>query len=249
MRLNKLLNKYTTIKKIHLNQLKNKTFAIDLSIFFYKFIRSKNNCINIEKNYLLDFEKQINKLHKYKIIPIYIFDGKPNPEKQITLKYRKEVRLSIKEKLQKNPYKSELKKKLIIFNHTYKNELIHLFNDKQIKYILAKGEADDECIDLFKNKQIDGVFTEDNDILLGKATVYKNLNNYNDYVYEYNINNILKQLNMSYKDFISICILAGTSYSKKWCDIFDAYALYLYNQLPKIPYTRIPDMYKIIYNI
>jgi 5'-3' exonuclease len=107
-------------------------------------------------------------------------------------------------------------------NNKDKELLIELFNANECRYIQAKGEADDELINLYSQNIINGVFTEDNDILVGKTRIYKNFNNYKNYVYEYEINSILRQLKISYEDFISICILAGTTYSQKYCDIFDA---------------------------
>jgi len=241
-RLNSLLNRYTTKRRVHLSQLKGKTIAIDLSIFFYKFIRSKNNTDN---NYIDYFEKQINQLLRYDVTPIYIFDGKPGPEKQNLLAERRQTRDKCKQKIKDNANHVQnkiLEKKIITFKKRDKFRLIELFNKRTIEYICAEGEADEQCVKMYRERTIHGVFTEDNDILLGKVKIYKNLCEFKDVVYEYCIFDILRQLQISYDNFISICILAGTSYSPKWCDIFDAFDLCKFGKLPNIP-DALKEMY------
>ena len=74
------LNKFLTNKcseeaiyKVHLSSLKNKIIVIDTSIYMYKFL-GQNKLI--ENFYLL-----VSILLHYKITPIFVFDGKPPPEK------------------------------------------------------------------------------------------------------------------------------------------------------------------------
>ena len=57
-----------TITTIEYEELRNKTIAIDISIYLYKFKYGNNN-------FLLNFIKQIYKLKEFEITPIYVFDG------------------------------------------------------------------------------------------------------------------------------------------------------------------------------
>ena len=82
--LNKLLKKHCIngIIEINLKELKNKTIALDTSIFLYKYTYSGNM--------LQSFVQQLQHLLKYNITPIYIFDGKPTEEKNDLMLERKE---------------------------------------------------------------------------------------------------------------------------------------------------------------
>ena len=75
------LNKYLTerctnksIGKKHLSFFSNKILVIDTSIYMYKFISHGDL---LEDMYLF-----ISILLEYSIIPIFVFDGKPPPEKK-----------------------------------------------------------------------------------------------------------------------------------------------------------------------
>lgn len=63
-----------SITKIHLSKLSGKKLVIDVSIYLYKFL-SENALL--ENMYLF-----ISILKQYDIIPVFIFDGKPPPEKK-----------------------------------------------------------------------------------------------------------------------------------------------------------------------
>ena len=83
------LNKYLrdnceSIKPIHLNYLRNKIIAVDISIYMYKFLAE--NAL-LENMYLM-----ISIFRKYNIKPIFIFDGKPPQQKNETLEERKTIR-------------------------------------------------------------------------------------------------------------------------------------------------------------
>jgi len=63
-----------SIKKTHLKELTGKTLVIDASIYMYKFLIENTL---IESMYLF-----VSILKHYKITPIFVFDGKPPPEKK-----------------------------------------------------------------------------------------------------------------------------------------------------------------------
>jgi len=101
-----------------------------------------------------------------------------------------------------------------------------LFDERGVKYIQAVNEADDVCCELFSNGTVSGVFTEDNDLLIGGAMIYKGLNNSNDVVFRYDIETILNELGMCYDVFLQLCLLSGSTYTKKVDNIFNIYNQY-----------------------
>ena len=81
--LNYLVKRYNrnSIKELTLYDLKNKVIAVDLQLYLYKaLIQNKNP---IEEIY-----KQILQFERYKIKPVYVFDGKPPKEKMDELHKR-----------------------------------------------------------------------------------------------------------------------------------------------------------------
>lgn len=243
-KLNKFLKHYApnSIKPKTLYQLKNKIMAIDFSIFYYKFKKSKSN-----RTLLESFNYQIETFNFYKITPIYIFDGKPDENKSETINERNREIKKYKDKLnyENNPKLLEkYEKKTVKLNNYDINNCKKLFKENNVKYIQASGEADNLCCQLYKDNKIYGIFTEDNDLLLGGGLIFKGLNNFNDRIFEYNITNILYDLNISYNIFLRICLLSGSTYTKKIDDIFNLYENYTKN-------NRIDDKYsekQFLYN-
>lgn len=89
------LNKYlrtncpNSIKNIHLSNISGKRVAVDISIYLYKF-ESENALIKNMYQMLCVFRK-------YNILPVFIFDGKPPPEKNALLQKRKEDKVEAQE--------------------------------------------------------------------------------------------------------------------------------------------------------
>ena len=75
-------NASPSINFCRLAELSGKKIAIDISIYMYRFASEDTL---IESMYLM-----LSIFRNYNIIPIFIFDGKPPPEKRELLKKRKE---------------------------------------------------------------------------------------------------------------------------------------------------------------
>ena len=80
-----LINKYAqeSVCEKYLNSYENKVIAIDLSIYLYRFIYKNGEPLEL-------LTKQIMRLLKNKVIPLYVFDGKPPKEKNDVLDERSE---------------------------------------------------------------------------------------------------------------------------------------------------------------
>lgn len=85
-------NSKKSIEYTKLNKLYGKTLSIDTSIFLYKYLYN-------DSDYLYCFLKQILKLLKNGIIPLYVFDGKPPEEKNELLNERRTKKQIIKVKI------------------------------------------------------------------------------------------------------------------------------------------------------
>ena len=213
------------ISEQNLAKYKEHTFAIDTSIFLYKFMYSGK--------FIDSFIQQIKKLRKFSITPIYIFDGAPPKEKQDTIEDRKIAREKIlnkiesiteqlsdiniteedKKKLEKD--KNIVEKRLITITRQDVINLKRTFDILGVKYIQANCEADLICCHLYKSGRVQGCISNDMDFLpSGCGLLLRNYNNSN-IISEYNLKKILESLQISYDQFVDFCILCGCDYTIK----------------------------------
>lgn len=200
--LNKYLNKHiiSGIKHISLSNLRNKTIAIDISIYLHEF--------NIDNHLILNFTTMIELFKKYNIIPIFVFDGPP-PKEKITCAKNMQEKSS-----------NKIKKCDTL-------QVKQLLDKYDIKYIKSKGEGEKTCGKLVKNYNVDGCLTNDTDIFMyGVNKIYRNLDLKQHKVDEYTLSKILYELNITYDIFKIICIMAGTDYNKQIIHIFKGFKIY-----------------------
>jgi flap endonuclease-1 len=187
----KFLNIYypKTIKKIDIEDFEKKKIAVDISILLYQVviaIRNSgadmlNNQGEVSSHILGLFNKTINFL-KMNIIPVYVFDGKPPEFKFKILNNRKEVKQKAYEKLHEDiPEDEKIKyfKRTVSISKKQYEECMELLDIMGIPYITAIEEADSQCAELVKSGLVDGVLTEDMDIMtFGGTKIYRNLLSY-----------------------------------------------------------------------
>jgi hypothetical protein len=212
-----------SITKIHLSKLSGKELVIDVSIYLYKFLSED---ALLENMYLF-----ISILKKYDIKPIFIFDGKPPPEKKQLLIKRlgdkmeaEKKYLNIKEELlsEQNKEKKEekllemelLKKQFIRVKDDDLRKVKDLFDAYGVSYFVAPSEADQLCAYLNKNQQVWGCISDDMDMFLyGCKFVVRHISLLNHTAVLYDTDKILSDLNMSSQIFNEIMILSGTDYN------------------------------------
>ncbi len=214
----------SSITQISLRKLYGKSISVDTSIYLYKF-KADGALID-------NFYKMCCLFKQHNITPIFVFDGKPPPEKNKTLSIRKEKKEKaeseynqFKAKLEKNPTRRErrqiiikmnqLKRKFIRIKNKEIRKVKELFKSYGISYVEAPEEADKLCVKLVLENEAFACLSEDMDMFAyGCPYVLRYLNLITGNVVLYNLANILTQLSLSMKEFRSICILAGTDYFK-----------------------------------
>lgn len=218
----KTVSKDAIIKK-NLQELNNKVIAVDISIYLYRFL-AENSLL--ENMYLM-----ISLFRYYNIIPIFVFDGKPPSEKFNIIEKRQKdknlaeikhnelqaslinikdsnTRVEIEETL------NNLKKKFIRLKKNDVRCVKELLDAFGAYYIEAIGEADELCARLVIKKYAYACLSEDMDLFLyGCPRVLRYLSLTNESVIIYNLNLILKDLNLTFKEFKEICVVAGTDYN------------------------------------
>jgi len=248
-----LIKKYcmNAIETVDLSEFNGSKIAIDTSLYLYKIKYTHNGKI------IDGFVKQIMRLIKNGIVPVYIFDGKPPEEKENTLKERKERKLLLNDKIINlqdflnkikngeevlDPLKHQVKdidendnisvrpckiediseeidklnKMNINITQEDIKELKKLLYLMGIPYIDADGEAEVLCARLNSLGYVSACLSDDTDILANGGKVFiKSFNNTKNIVVKYTLEIILKDLGLSYKEFVDLCILSGCDYSEK----------------------------------
>jgi flap endonuclease-1 len=234
-----LIEKCKSIKKTHLKNFKDKNIVIDTSIYMYKFL-SENALIE-------NMTKMIVMFRKYNINPIFVFDGKPPPEKKELLKERKNFKSKAQEKydeLYQSSINGEnvsmeelnmLKSQFLKLSENDIQSVKDLFDSMNITYLISSTEADPLCVYLVNSNKVFACLTEDMDMFVyGCNRIMRSIDLENHNIIFYCIKNILNELNISFLYFKQILVLSGTDYN-----IGSSTNLYttlnLYNKYKKIP--------------
>ncbi len=212
-----------SIRKIEIQQLQGKQLVIDASIYMYKYMADD---ALIENMYQL-----ISILLLNNIIPLFVFDGKPPPEKYDLITKRKEVKKIAEDKYselllkyentddkneKQNMMKEmvELKNKFVRVTNKDKERVKELLTAFGIMYYESTNEADEICAYMVKSGKAWGCLSDDMDMFVyGCTRVLRNISLINKTVILYETPNILKELCMTDIDFKQIMVLSGTDYN------------------------------------
>jgi flap endonuclease-1 len=222
-------NASPSIKLCNLAELSGKKIAVDISIYMYRFASDDTL---IENMYLM-----LSVFRYYNIIPIFIFDGKPPPEKRELLQKRKEDKQEAENEYNKlkntleinkdmdDADKQEiiynmdmLKKKFVSINKNDIENIKNLIRSYGATYYDAPGEADELCAMLNIKDKVWACLSEDMDMFVyGCPRVIRYLSLLNHTAVIYDVKGILNNLGITQKELREICVLSGTDYNLE-CD-------------------------------
>lgn len=238
------LNKYLTerctnksIGKKHLSFFSNKILVIDTSIYMYKFISHGDL---LEDMYLF-----ISILLEYSIIPIFVFDGKPPPEKKGLLIKRNDDKKKAEneynmlcEQLQSDISDKEeekiktemllLKKKCIRLKDKEIKNVKKLMDAYGVTYFDAINEADELCAYLINNNIAYGCISDDMDMFMyGCKYIIRHLSLLNHTMIVYDYDEICNNLDLNDNELKDILLLCGTDYDlSNHNNIYDVFKWY-----------------------
>jgi len=242
--LSTILNQHAKsgIKHVTLDAFKGKIIAIDTSIFLYKFTYNtsdylegftrqnlrllKNGITPLyvfdgkppnEKQEILNDRKERKELlvKKKKMIEIFLKNRENvNNVDENMQEFLEELQSKSDEDLQYEIAK--MKRKIIYITSVDIEKTKKLFDLFGVPYVVANGEAEAFCAVLSHGGFVDGCITEDTDYLAsGGHNFIRNFNSNNNNVALYKIKDILVDLDVTYDQFIDICILCGCDYTTK----------------------------------
>jgi hypothetical protein len=205
-------------------------FVVDASIYLYRFA---------EGNMLIEgFYNMISIFKKYRITPVFVFDGKPPIEKKDLLDKRKvekdkaekiynELKLQLndisttmdsaenrdkKQELQNEM--DSLKKRFVRIKLQDIQIVKRLMEAYGTLFIESFGEADQLCAYLVKQNLAWACVSDDMDMFLyGCPRVLRHVSLVNHTGILYDTQCILDELNITYESFRDITILSGTDYN------------------------------------
>lgn len=238
----KLINSYPDLSvEKEIDDYSGKKIAIDISILLYQVVISIRNSGSdltnkngeLTSHILGLFNKTIKLLEK-KILPIYVFDGKPPLLKKKILELRKSIRKKAEFKMnnaETEEEKIKYFKRSVTIGKKELDECRELLDLMGIPFVNAPEEADSQCAWLCKNNIADAVLTEDMDILtFGSPKIVRNLTSVKKKPIEISLENIKEKFGWTQDQFIEICILLGCDY----CDhIVDINYLKLFQEFQK----------------
>lgn len=259
-----LINKYSKsnekIKK--LSDHTDEILGLDTSCYLYAALTYQSHSDN---NYLSYFVNQIINFLTHNITPVYIFDGEADEQKkEITLKKRKEKKEVALQKIHdlqsqitnndvdnvdnKTIYQQifEEKKKVIQVTPQHNQTLQTFFDLIGIQYYICNIEADVLLGYLSKQGVVDGVLSNDSDLLLlGCSNLIKGYKNQKCSLIEWNLQEILESLKLSESQFICCCILMG-------CDILQNQKnmgpINCYKMVQNIDYVKLLEKLKNLFD-
>ncbi|GME66787.1 unnamed protein product [[Candida] boidinii] len=169
-----------------LERYRGKTLAIDSYAWLHRSVFACSQDIVLGKptqTYIKYFVKKIQMLEFFQIKPYFVFDGDYLPRKANTESERESRRLEYK-KLAITAHAKGNKK--LSFGYFQKacdvtpemaKALIDLFKQMKIDYVVAPYEADSQMVYLEKLGLVDGIISEDSDLLVfGCKTLITKLN-------------------------------------------------------------------------
>jgi len=187
--------------------LSGKRIAVDISIYLYKY--EAENAL-LENMYVM-----LSIFRYYNIIPIFIFDGKPPPEKKALLLKRKEDKQEAQEEYDKLKKQLETRETdtdkldIIASMEQLKSQIVQINKEKIEKvktliraygatYYDAPGEADELCALLVVKKKVWACLSEDMDLFVyGCTRVLRYFSLIGHTAVLYYMKGILEELNMT----------------------------------------------------
>lgn len=206
-----------------ITKYKNTVVAIDCSILIYKFRYASK----IENAHLIGIVNRIKFYMMNNILPVFIFDGVPPDAKRCTIEKRQNAKYKLYKKIDelkeivpenemhKKTIDEEIEKissQIIVVKKRHIDECKELLEKSGIPYFYAPEDAEKYCAFLQKNGLVDYTITDDTDAMtFGCKKILKT--NINNAIVEIDLEKLLEDFKMSYKNFVDYCILCGCDYS------------------------------------
>jgi flap endonuclease-1 len=215
------------VSQLDVKKLKGKVIAIDASQTIYQYVLAIRSNGPVGDD-LKDKEGNITShLHAilYKTLtimkngskPVFVFDGEPPAIKQKTIEKRHKEKIRHKKIEEDSDEDTDKRKKAKTKTFTITDEIekecMILLDLMGVPYVKAPQEADSQCAYMADNDIVDYVMSDDMDLLtFGTPILLRTIRQSSKTVTKYNLERILDDLDVTYDQFIDICILLESDY-------------------------------------
>ncbi|KFQ19378.1 PREDICTED: flap endonuclease 1 [Merops nubicus] len=203
--------------------------AIDASMSIYQFliaVRQGAEALQNEEgettSHLVGMFYRTIRMVENGIKPVYVFDGKPPQLKSGELEKRSERRAEAEKHLQEAQQAGEeagvekYTKRLVKVTPQHTEECKKLLRLMGIPYVEAPGEAEASCAALVKAGRVYAAATEDMDCLtFGSPVLMRHLTASEAKklpIQEFHLQRVLQELELTWEQFVDLCILLGCDY-------------------------------------
>lgn len=219
------------IHLVNFGALTGKKIAIDISIYLYKF--------SAENRLIENIHRMLTIFTHYKIIPVFIFDGKPPAEKKFVLQQRRQCKTAAEREYNQlkrqldgmvisRPFSTscaseadqiiqqmeKLKNQFIYINRETITNVKDLLRAYGATYYDSPEEADTLCAMLVHKHKSWACLSDDMDMFAyGVAHVLRDFDINAHTATLYSMSTILDDLGLTPAEFKMMCILAGTDYN------------------------------------
>jgi len=223
------------IHLVNFGALTGKKIAIDISIYLYKF--------SAENRLIENIHRMLTLFTHYKIIPVFIFDGKPPAEKKFVLQQRRisknaaereynQLKHQLHGMIISRPFSTssletdqiiqqmeKLKNQFIYINRETINSVKDLLRAYGATYYDSPEEADTLCAMLVHKHKTWACLSDDMDMFAyGTAHVLRDFDIQAHTATLYSMSTILDDLGVTPAEFKMMCVLAGTDYNSRSAD-------------------------------
>ncbi|XP_053576443.1 flap endonuclease 1 [Bombina bombina] len=219
----------TAIKENDIKSYFGRKVAVDASMCIYQFliaVRQDGNVLQNEEgettSHLMGMFYRTIRMVEHGIKPVYVFDGKPPQLKSGELAKRSERRAEAEKQLEAAQEAGEAEniekfnKRLVKVTKQHNEECKQLLKLMGIPYVDAPCEAEATCAALVKAGKVYGAATEDMDALtFGTPVLLRHLTTSEAKklpIQEFHLNRALQEMEMTYEQFVDLCILLGSDY-------------------------------------
>ncbi|EQC38324.1 flap endonuclease-1 [Saprolegnia diclina VS20] len=222
------------VKEMQMSQLSGRSVAIDASMALYQFliaVRSTgdgggaaqltNEAGEVTSHIQGMFNRTI-RLMEHGVKPVYVFDGKPPVMKSGELAKRTERRQEAQANLKTATEEGnqddidKFTKRLVRATPQHSEDCKELLGLMGVPFITAPCEAEATCAALAKAKKVFAAGTEDMDVVtFGTPVLFRRLTiaaSRKLPILEIRLEKVLEELNLTYDQFVDLCILCGCDY-------------------------------------
>lgn len=218
-----------SIKEEDIKAYFGRKIAVDASMSIYQFLIAVRQEANVLTNaegettsHIVGLFYRTIRMLENGIKPVYVFDGKPPQLKSSELDKRQERRQEAQKSLEAAEAEGNAEdvnkytRRLVKVTKQHNDDCKRLLKLMGVPYVEAPSEAEAQCAALVKAGKVYGTATEDMDALTFGSPVLLRHMTFSEArkipIKEFTFQKILEQMELTYDEFIDMCILLGCDY-------------------------------------